>query len=288
MKSEMPLELTDTDIAAVAERLDAIIRDLGSVAIAFSGGVDSALVLAVSLRVLGPAAVLAVTADSASLARHELDEARQTAAALGATLVVVATHEVAVPAYQLNRGDRCYFCKRVVLSAICQVAAESGLRHVATGTHADDRRAAHRPGLAAARALSVAEPLAEAGIGKSMVRTLARSFGLPVADKPSSPCLASRIAVGIPVSVQLLGVVERAEDIVRRLLDDQRVPVVDLRVRVLPGAFRVELDKTALDRAADNAELVATLMRELGTAGLAGPGQLALYQAGSVSIFQPT
>lgn len=257
-------------------------RALRAVVVAFSGGVDSAVVLAAAVRALGPDVVVAAIADSPSLARAELAGARRLAGQLGVELAVLRTDELADPGYRANAGDRCYFCKRTVLDAVGALAGRRGFGQVATGTHLDDRRAAHRPGLRAAAELGVHEPLAEVGATKEMVRRLAAHWALPVRDKPSTPCLASRIAVGVPVSIGRLALVERAELAVRSYLTEHRVTVRDLRVRLLgQEGFRVELDQAALDQvgAADPAVLLARVTE----AGLRGRGELAPYHSGSLS-----
>jgi uncharacterized protein len=198
----------NAEVSSAVSRLDAVMRGLGSVVVAFSGGVDSAVVLAAAARALGPKA-LAVIADSPSLARRELADARRTAAELGVPLIEAATEETELDGYRRNLGDRCYFCKSTVLSMARRVADERGFAHVATGTQTDDRSAPHRPGLRAATELGIVEPLAIAGLDKAMVRALAAAWGLRAADKPAAPCLASRIEAGVAVDVPLLGVVER-------------------------------------------------------------------------------
>lgn len=263
----------------IVDRLLTRLRALGSVAVAFSGGVDSAVVLAAALRALPADRVLAVIADSPSLARAELVAARELAAGLGVQLAEVRVDELAVPGYRDNAGDRCYFCKRTALSAIGDLAAQRGIVHVATGTHADDHRAVHRPGLRAARELSVVEPLADVGLGKREVRSLAAAWSLPVADKPAMPCLASRIAVGVPVSVGRLGLVERAEITVGARLAEAGVRPRDLRVRLLGRGFRVELDESAHAAVVARSGLAGTLLAELGDLGLAGPGEVSAYCA---------
>lgn len=268
----------DPAAQALLDRL----RELGGLVVAFSGGVDSAVVLAAAVRALGAGSVLAAIADSPSLARAELSGARRLARQVGAELVVLRTDELADPGYRANTGNRCYFCKQTVLTAVRGLARRRGLRHVATGTHLDDRRAAHRPGLRAAAELGVHEPLAEVGATKEVVRRLAAHWGLPVRDKPSTPCLASRIAVGVPVSIERLALVERAELAARAYLAEHRVAVRDLRVRLLGQAgFRVELDPAALDQA--DRGVRAGLLARVAEAGPVGRGELAPYHSGSLS-----
>jgi uncharacterized protein len=244
--------------------------------------VDSAEVLAGAVRALGADAVLAAIADSPSLARAELMTARQVAGQIGAELVVLRTGEHADPGYRANAGDRCYFCKRTVLAEVCSLAQRRGFAHVATGTHVDDRRAAHRPGLRAAAQLGVCEPLAEIGATKQVVRSLAAHWNLAVWDKPSTPCLASRIAVGVPVTVEVLALVERAELTASGYLAEHRVQVRDLRVRLLGReGFRIELDQAALDGV--SVQVRAGLLARVAEAGVAGKGDLVSYHSGSLS-----
>lgn len=269
----------DIDLPTIAERLLTRLRSLDSVAVGFSGGVDSTLVLAAALRALPADRVLAVIADSPSLARAELVAAQEVAAELGAELVEVAVAELDVPGYRANAGDRCYFCKHTVLSAIGELAVRRGITHVATGTHADDHRAVHRPGLRAARELRVIEPLADAGLGKREVRSLAAAWSLPVADKPAMPCLASRIAVGVPVSIGRLGLVERAEIAVRVRLAEAGVHPRDLRVRLLGQGFRVELDPRAHEELRARHGLAGDVLVQLGELGLTGSGHISTYRS---------
>ena len=272
----------DSLSATTAAALLARLARLGGLVVAFSGGVDSAVVLAGAIRALGPDAVLAVIADSPSLAGAELAAARRVADQLGAELVELRTSEHADPGYQANAGNRCYFCKRTVLGAVRDLARNRGFSHVATGTHLDDRRAAHRPGLRAAAELAVCEPLAEVGATKQTVRLIAARWGLSVQDKPSTPCLASRIAVGVPVTVDRLALVERAELAAGDYLARHQVPVRDLRVRLLGRAgFRVELDQPALERV--GSDMRAGLLMRVAEAGLGGQGDLARYHSGSLS-----
>ncbi|NEY31302.1 TIGR00268 family protein [Streptomyces sp. PRKS01-65] len=281
--NHMPMPPTDPPASRAAQALLAEVGRLDSVVVAYSGGVGSTVVLAAALRALGRSDTLAAIADSPALARDELLLARRTAAELGAELVVLPTDELAVPGYRANTGDRCYFCKRTVLAAVAHLAAARGYAHVATGTHRDDHRSAHRPGLRAARERGAVEPLATAGLGKAQVRAVAREWGLAVADKPGTPCLASRIAVGVPVTRPRLQLVEHAETAVRGFLSEWRAPVRDLRVRLLAGAFRVEVDAAAHRWLAGRPERQAELLDRIGrTVGL-DVGALAPYRPGSVN-----
>ncbi|GAB2621422.1 hypothetical protein GCM10027168_61760 [Streptomyces capparidis] len=267
---------------AAAALLTAVGR-LGSVAVAFSGGVDSTVVLAAAVRALGPDRAVAAIADSPSLARSELDLARATAESIGAELVALGTDELSVDGYRANAGDRCYFCKQTVLGRVADFAASRGLAHVATGTHLDDRSAPHRPGLRAAREVGVAEPLADAGLTKAQVREVAREWGLAVSDKPAMPCLASRIAVGLTVSRDRLHLVEQAEAVVRDTLSEHRVSARDVRVRLLSRGFRIELDAPAHREVQGRSGLGDALLAGVAAVGPVGEGSLGPYSSGAVS-----
>ncbi|RZS87562.1 uncharacterized protein EV189_2993 [Motilibacter rhizosphaerae] len=229
------------------ERLEAELAGAGPLVVAYSGGVDSALVLAAALRVLGRDGVLAVTGRSPALAQREDAEAGRLAALLGARHRYVETAEGDDPGYRANAGDRCFFCKSVLLDTLLALAAAEGFAAVATGTNATDALDPFRSGIRAADARGVIAPLRAAGIPKDEVRRLARELGLPVWDKPASPCLASRVAVGIEVTPRRLRRIEDGEEAVRRLAAERGVPLRDLRVRDLGSSARVELDAAALE-----------------------------------------
>ncbi len=228
---------------AAAERVRARLRGLSRLGVAYSGGVDSAVLLALAVGELGSDSVVALIGVSASLARSELVWARETADALGVTVVEVPTHEQDRPGYAANGPDRCYHCKDELFTRIdLEVIERLGLTAIAYGENADDRVAPDRPGSRAAIEHGVLTPLADAGLGKDEVRAVARLLGLAQADKPATPCLASRIPHDRPVSAERLGQVEQAEAGLHALGFD------DCRVRHHGEWARVELPLTDLPR----------------------------------------
>jgi pyridinium-3,5-biscarboxylic acid mononucleotide sulfurtransferase len=223
------------------EELETRIASLESAVVAFSGGVDSSLVAALAARALGRHA-LAVTAVSPALATGELDGARGVAAAVGIAHEEIATDELARAGYVRNDRDRCYHCKTELYERLWGVARRRGYAAVLSGANADDV-GDWRPGLTAAAEHGIVHPLLEAGVGKQEVRALARLLGVPSAEKPASPCLASRLPYGTEVDPAVLRQVDRAEVAVKAL--GYRV----VRVRHYGKRGRVELGADELSRA---------------------------------------
>jgi uncharacterized protein len=216
------------------------IRPLGSALVAFSGGIDSALVLAVASE-RNEASTVALTAVSPSLAAHELQSAQAFARSLGVRHILVETRELDDPDYAKNPANRCYFCKRELYARCFEIAASLGFDQVLDGFNADDERD-HRPGRQAAIERKVRSPLAEAGLTKVAVREAARALGLPIWDKPSSPCLSSRLPYGTPVTIERLAQIEAAEAAMRAL------GFHEFRVRHLGEVARIEVAESELAR----------------------------------------
>jgi uncharacterized protein (TIGR00268 family) len=222
--------------------LDAELAPLPGVLVAFSGGVDSGVVLAAAVRALGTGRVVAATAISPSLPAAERTAAAEFVASLGVRHEQPRTDELSREGYRANAGDRCAFCKAELVDVLTPLGARLGIADVVTGTNADDLRAGFRPGIRAAAERGAWAPLARAGMTKDDVRATARRWGLPLADKPAAACLASRIAYGVPVSAERLARVENAEAGLRAALAAAGLPVRNLRVRDLGNAARVEVD----------------------------------------------
>jgi uncharacterized protein len=240
-------------------RLDqarAIVRDLGSVLVAYSGGVDSSLLLKLALEELGDGAV-AVLASSPAYPESEQMEARALAKSLGARLVEVATSELEMEAYTRNNPDRCFHCKEELFDTLEPIQQDLGLAHLAYGATADDA-GDHRPGHGSAVRRGVRFPLLEAGMAKSDIRAAARTLGLPNWNKPSFACLSSRIPHGTQVTVAALRQIEAAETALKNIGFRQ------VRVRHHGDVARIEVEQPEIARLVDERDRVVELVRAAG------------------------
>ena len=246
--TEFPAWFEDHLLDTRLEALRTGLSELGSVLVAFSGGADSAFVLAAAVRALGPDQVVAATAVSPSLPQSELAPAAEFAASLGVRHLTPRTNEMDRAGYRANSGMRCYFCKSELLDVLGPLAAETGLAHVVTGTNADDAIAGFRPGIRAADERGAVTPLLAAGITKAQVREASRRWELPTWNKPAAACLSSRIAYGIEVTPTRLARVEHAESALRDELVRAGIAVRNLRVRDLGETARIEVDHDQVEK----------------------------------------
>ena len=241
------------------DRLKAVLRSRPKALVAFSGGVDSTLLLKVCADVLGPANVIAVTGVSQTYTPEEKRTARRAARELGVRHVLLETDELACPAFAANPADRCYHCKRELFAKIADLAGSLGVGAVYDASNVDDL-ADYRPGRRATEELGVVSPLLEAGLTKDDVRALSKKLGLATWDKPANPCLASRVPYGTPITPEVLSRIRAGEKFIREL----GFPVVRLRhhgnlARLeVPAADLARLVRPALARR------IAARLRRLG------------------------
>lgn len=248
LMADAPLLLLSPDDEQLVRATAAQLHGVRRLGVAFSGGVDSAALLAIAARELGAANVVALLGVSASLARREREIAVDIAKGLGVELVEVRTRELELAEYRRNDANRCFHCKNTLFTTIDdEIVQRHGLDAVAYGENADDAVSTDRPGQRAARAHRVLRPLAVAGVDKSAVRRIAAAFQLPVAFKPATPCLASRIAPFTEVTEEKLRQVEAVEAVILEL------GFTDVRVRHINDTATIELPVEQLHLAAQDA-----------------------------------
>ena len=256
------------------EELESIVKPYGSALVAFSGGVDSSLALAISARTLPRERVLAVTSNNETYLPSELEGAEAFARSLGVDHLVVNTRELDDPNYASNPKNRCYFCKSTLYSDLAKIAREKGFRCVVDGANKDDE-GDYRPGRKAAQEIGVVSPLSLAGVGKSEVRELARYLGLPSWNKPALACLSSRFPYGQEITPEKLAQVARAEEFMRSRGYGQ------VRVRHHGEIARLEVGPEEMERAFAEREEISA---ELKTAGFLYVAlDLAGYTSGSLN-----
>jgi uncharacterized protein len=259
------------------DNLKSIIKGTGGAVVAFSGGVDSTLLLKVAHEVLGDK-IIAVTANSETYPKRELEEAKQFAQNNGIRHIVIETLELEIAGFADNPPDRCFYCKHELFSKLTDIAKNNGLEYVFDGSNYDDRND-HRPGMRAAKQLGVVSPLKQAELSKDEIREISKELGLNTWNKPSFACLSSRFPYGTRITPEKLVVIGEAEDFIRDL------GFQELRVRHHDTIARIEVAKADLPRIVAYADQISEKLKALGF--LYVTLELAGYKTGSMNYTLP-
>lgn len=254
------------------QKLKDSIKKLGSAIVAFSGGIDSTLVLKIAHEVLGDK-VVAITADSPSLPRRELEETKRIAKNIGAKHIIINTEETQNEEYLKNPSNRCYHCKSELYTRLKGVSKQLNIKNILNGTNFDDL-GDYRPGLKAADENNVVSPLKDAKLTKKDVRELAKHLGLEIWDKPSSPCLSSRVPYGQEITLKKLSMVEKAESFIRDF------GIKELRVRHFGNSARIEVNENDKPIVNSNLSLIQKKFNEIGFNKI----EIANFKSGNLNV----
>ena len=246
----------DNGLDGYVNTMTRVLEEIGSVVIAFSGGIDSTLLTVMAHEILGDNS-LAITAWSPALAARDLDDAKWLAQKFGFQHRVIQTYEMEKEGYLSNSPDRCYFCKTELYDQLVSLAESEGYAYVANGANVDDQ-GDYRPGLKAAKEHFVRSPMVEAGLNKDMVRMIARELNIPIWDKPAQPCLSSRIPYGVRVTTDILSKIERAEEYLRGL------GLREVRARHHDNLCRVEIGESEIDSAFAHRREIVQHLKNIG------------------------
>lgn len=276
--SELTIHLENSGIGGETlkkwRKLTGILSELNSAVIAYSGGVDSTFLAYVSFVIMGKGS-LAVFVHTDVESEYQNSLAQRWSAEIGFPLVSLSYNLLNEKAFVENPVDRCYYCKKILLSLVCQYAGENGFSNVLEGQNQDDL-GDYRPGRKAVREAGVLSPLAEVGLTKAEIRLLAKTMNLPVWDLPSSPCLASRIPYGLPVTRDGLAMVEKGESFLREM------GFTDVRVRIHEDLARIEVDRDQVERLLKESDRITPYFKSIGflyvTVDLQGYRQGSLHE----------